>query len=100
VRIRFSSEARADLRDIAKWIGGDNFQRAQSFSAELRAACSTLAAHPARFPVVDQVDGHAVRKRVHGSYLIFYRVMATEVEIIGILHGARDWIASLEERRK
>jgi len=33
----------------------------------------------------------AVRRRPHGNYLIFYRVGAEQVEILHVLHGARDY---------
>jgi toxin ParE1/3/4 len=39
--------------------------------------------------------GEPIRKRVHGDYLIFYRVRGRQVEIVRILHGARDWNALL-----
>jgi toxin ParE1/3/4 len=31
-----------------------------------------------------------IRQKVHGNYLIFYRVVTDQVQIIHILHGARD----------
>jgi toxin ParE1/3/4 len=39
------------------------------------------------------IGPHEIRKRGHGRYLIFYRVLEKEVEILRIVHGARDWAA-------
>lgn len=36
-----------------------------------------------------------VRRRPHGNYLIFYRVTPESVEVLHILHGARDYEAVL-----
>jgi plasmid stabilization system protein ParE len=38
---------------------------------------------------------HGVRRCVHADYLIFYRVRTDFVEVIHILHGARDYEALL-----
>ena len=85
------------MRAVARWIGIDNPSRATSFSSELRRACLTLARHPARYPVVIEAGRNAVRKRVHGQYLILYRILEKEVEILRIVHGARDWATILGE---
>jgi toxin ParE1/3/4 len=100
VRVRLSPNALADLQTISRWIDGDNPERARSFSAGLRAACSTLGNHPSRFPIAFARSGLEVRKRVHGAYLIFYRIGPTEVEVLRIVHGARDWVAMFEQERK
>ena len=96
MKIRLSPEAKADLKAIARWIHSDNSERARTFSNELRKACSSLSRYPARFPIAFVLDDQAVRKRAHGDYLILYRIARTEIEIIRIVHGARDWIALIE----
>ena len=35
------------------------------------------------------------RKRVHGRYLILYRIRKTEVEVLRVVHSARNWAALL-----
>ena len=32
-----------------------------------------------------------IRRRVYGSYLIFYRVRTAEIEVLHILHGAMNY---------
>ncbi|MEF3365520.1 type II toxin-antitoxin system RelE/ParE family toxin [Methylocystis sp. 9N] len=32
-----------------------------------------------------------MRRRVHGDYLIFYRIQPSAVEILHVLHGAMDY---------
>jgi plasmid stabilization system protein ParE len=41
------------------------------------------------------IESHGVRRRPVGDYLIFYRVAADRVEVVHVLHGARDYEALL-----
>ena len=66
--------------------------------SELRDSCLGLAQFPERFPLVPRYERHGVRHRVHGNYLIFYRIEDAGVVVIHVLHGARDYaeLLSLE----
>lgn len=97
MKVRLTERALADLKAIARWIGPDNPARADSFSAELRRACLGLGSNPLRFPVADRIGDSEIRKRVHGRYLILYRVRIGEVEVLRVVHGARNWAALLGE---
>lgn len=70
-------------------------RRARSFVAELLGKAAELADMPRAFPVVPRYAHLDVRRRVHGSYSIFYRVVDERVTVIHVLHGARDYEALL-----
>lgn len=74
-----------------------NPQRALSFILELRDKCLDLAATPLAFALVPRYESFGVRRRVHGNYLIFYRVEEKEVVILHVLHGAMDYAGILFE---
>lgn len=93
--LEFSSEAESDLEQIADYIAQDNPRRALSFIRELRSKCEDLVASPEGFALVPRYEHHGVRRRVHGNYLIFYRVETAKVVIVHILHGATDYGAIL-----
>jgi toxin ParE1/3/4 len=95
MKVKITRAAEADLEAIADWIAADNPIRALSFINELREKCQGLDHQPKRFPVFGTLDGEAVRKRSHRSYAIFYLVRPDSVDIIHILHGARDLPAAL-----
>jgi toxin ParE1/3/4 len=97
VKVRLTERALADLKAIARWIGSDNPERADSFSAELRRACLGLGNHSLSFPVADWIGGREIRKRVYGRYVIFYRVQTNDVEVLRVVHGARNWAALLKD---
>ncbi len=93
--VRISDEAERDLEAIGDWIARDNPARALTFVRELRAKCEGLADFPERFPLVPRYERHGVRHRVHGNYLIFYRVGEDAVDVIHVLHGATDYAGVL-----
>jgi toxin ParE1/3/4 len=91
VIVELTAEAERDLETIGDWISSDNPARAASFVEELLTACLGLAEFPERFPLVPRYERHGVRHRVHGNYLIFYRVQAEKVAVLHVLHGAMDY---------
>ncbi|MDQ0468150.1 type II toxin-antitoxin system RelE/ParE family toxin [Labrys wisconsinensis] len=95
MRVVVSPEAEADLEQIADYIAQDAPGRALSFIRELRERCEGLADMPLAFPLVPRYEHRGVRRRVHGRYLIFYRVAADRVDVLHILNGAQDYEAIL-----
>jgi toxin ParE1/3/4 len=88
--LRFTAEAERDLEAISDWIAESNPHRAISFLVELRDACRILMEFPESCPLVPRYESRGIRRKVSGSYLIFYVVDANSVTIIHVLHGARD----------
>jgi plasmid stabilization system protein ParE len=91
LKVVFSRNAERDLEAIGDWIAQDNPTRAVSFVAELVKSCKSIGKAPRGFPLVDRSCDLRLRRRVHGDYLIFYDVGTTSVEILHVLHGARDY---------
>ncbi|MDX8502362.1 type II toxin-antitoxin system RelE/ParE family toxin [Mesorhizobium sp. VK4C] len=90
-RLVFAAQAEMDLEAIADHIASDNPARAVTFIQELRNACIELRTMPERCPLVPRRRSSGIRRRVHGSYLIFFHVGAETVEILHVLHGAMDY---------
>ncbi|MGQ0485503.1 MAG: type II toxin-antitoxin system RelE/ParE family toxin [Hyphomicrobiales bacterium] len=86
-----TAAATADLEAIGDWIAKENPARALTFVRELRDACQRLLDSPSGYPLVPRFERFGVRRKVHGDYLIFYRPLPGRVEVIHILHGARDY---------
>ncbi len=91
MRVVFSEQAKAGLREIALYIARDNKARAQTFVRELRAKAQDIGTMPRAFPLVPRYEHYAIRRRPFRDYLIFYRIEDDRVSIIHILHGARDY---------
>jgi len=95
--VELADEAERDLEAIGDRIALDNPARAISFIGQLRAACLGLTDFPNRFALVPRYEHSGVRHRVHGNYLIFYRVESERVVVIHVLHGAMDYAGLLFE---
>lgn len=82
--------ARADLIEIGDFIALDDPARARSFVAEIEAVIvEQIAARPGSFPARDDL-APGLRSARHRRYLIFFAHTDDRIEIVRILHGARD----------
>lgn len=91
MKVEFTAPALLELEGIAEWIAQDNPARAFSFIEELEKAGLAIGRRPEAYPYFDRHRARGVRRRVHGNYLIFYRESSNHVQILHILHGARDY---------
>ena len=95
MKLVLTDEATSDLREIGEWIAANNPRRALSFVDELKACCARLIDMPLAYPLVPRHEASGLRRLPHDAYLIFCRVAEDAVEIIHVLHGARDYEAIL-----
>lgn len=95
MRVRLAREAEQDLARIGDFIGRDSPLRAESYANELLDRCEALAEHSSRNPVQLTHRGREQRRCPYQRYLIFYAVVAGEIEIVRILHSARDYMELL-----
>jgi len=91
VKIIFAPAAIVDLQEISDYIAADNPERAATFVAELIDHCYALGEMPRRFPLIPRYEHWGIRRCVCGNYLIFYRVRDEAIDIVHVLHGARDY---------
>ena len=95
MKVVITEAAYADLAKIGRDIKKDNPARAMTFAEELYDRRQRLGVVPRAFPLLPNWEERGVRRRPHGNYLIFYRVGTDSVEILHVLHGARDYEAVL-----
>jgi plasmid stabilization system protein ParE len=93
--VAITAAAEADLESIADRIVQDNPGRALTFAAELRRRCETLIDAPLGYALVPRYEALGIRRRPYRDYLISYRVTNETIEILHVLHGARDYEAIL-----
>lgn len=73
-----------------RYLGARNPDAATRLTDRLEAECWQLARHPALGQLrPDLVTG--IRFLPVGNYLIFYRESTEGIQVIRILHGARDY---------
>lgn len=88
--VYITATAEAELEAIGDHIARDNPLRAASFVRELHRCCLDIAEMPEAWPVVRRYEHHRIRRRVHGRYLIFYRIGDDRITILHVLNGAMD----------
>jgi toxin ParE1/3/4 len=91
-RVVLSPSARADLRDIVRYISFDAPDRALEFGQFLVSRTRLLANSPELGRLVPEFQGIAIREIIVRSYRVIYRVDESRhlVEIIRFWHAARD----------
>jgi toxin ParE1/3/4 len=86
---RISDTARSDLDEIWLYIAEDNIEAADRFIQQIVLRFPKLVARPdlgrRREELLPRLRSYPV-----GRYVIFYRPFDNGVEIIRVLHGARD----------
>ena len=82
-------KAADDLLEIWLYIGRDNVRAADRLLARIEESCSKLVDYPAIGPARDDI-GPGIRMLSVGRYLILYRQRRDRVEIVRVVHGARD----------
>jgi toxin ParE1/3/4 len=83
--------AEADIEAIGSWIAKESPSRAISFVQQLRKSCRQVGDMPKGFIVVQRYLDFEIRRKPFRDYLIFYRIKNNAVEILHVVHGARDY---------
>jgi plasmid stabilization system protein ParE len=99
MRVVLTRTAQDELASIAEFIGRDHPANAHRFIALLRDRCLDLADLSLAFPLVPRYRELGIRQRPVAGYLVFCRISSGQVEVLHIVHGARDYEALLEGER-
>jgi toxin ParE1/3/4 len=90
MKVVYTDAALADLDDITLWLTAHYPRIGAAVERRLRL----VVAHIARYPESMRASAHRPGIRVatlgRYPYKIFYRVLADEIEILHIHHGARE----------
>ena len=79
-----------DLEDIADYISQDNPEAARRMVSRLWTAVKSLAQQP-KMGRPGRVYGTRELVVSDTPFVVPYRVVGSEVQILSVLHGARDW---------
>ena len=94
-KYNFKPRARRDVLEIAVHIARDNFAAAEAFLSAVENTCRNIVKMPAigshrsyENPLL--ADVRMLPIGGFGGYLIFYRPLKAGIEVIRVIHGARD----------
>lgn len=94
-----SPESLQDLQDIWDFIASDSVTAADRLEGELFEAFELLAQRPRMGHTRSDLTAQDVRFWPVGSYLIVYRRISTKLQIVAVLHGARDIVEVIRRRQ-
>ena len=85
----FTRSARLEIIEIVAAIRDDNPSAAERWFSQLEEKCRTLAGSPGIGRVRDDLLP-SVYMFPFGSYLIFYDIAANGIQVVHVVHSARD----------
>ncbi len=88
-RVIRSDQAQADLEGIFDYLDSQSTQAADRFAAKFEQTCDLHARHP-QIGAGSEVYASMLRHFTVWNYAIFYRPVDDGIELIRIIHGARD----------
>jgi toxin ParE1/3/4 len=88
-RIIISPLAQADIDQIWDYIARDSILNADRFVDRIEQRFGLLAANP-RLGVAREDLRPGLRRFTHARYLIYYRPIRGGIEVVRVVHGARD----------
>lgn len=87
-RITRTRRAAADLDEIWLHAATESLAAADRLIDRIAARCHELAEHPELGPARPKIAPEA-RMLVINDYLVLYRIKASSVQIVRVVHGAR-----------
>ena len=87
--LRISPRASEDLLEIWSYIADDSEANADGFIDKIYETMELLARQPGLGHHRDEL-APGIQSFPLGRYIIFYRVVNGAIEIVRVLHGARD----------
>ena len=85
----WTPRAKRELRDIKRHISRDSITAAKAFIQRIQERVRKIGVMPTAAPLVLEAAARDIREIYVGSYRIIYRVLAAEVHVLTIMHGAR-----------
>jgi toxin ParE1/3/4 len=88
-RVIRSKQAQQDLEGILDYLDSQSTEAADRFAAKFDETCELYAEHPQIGASAAEYAAN-LRHFTVWNYAIFYRPIADGIELIRIIHGARD----------
>lgn len=96
--VQFAEAAESDLDEIWNYVADNSIDAADRIVAEVRSTCYRLATNPGIGHTREDLTELPVKFISVFAYLIVYAPDTAPLQIIAILHAARDVAALMKER--
>jgi toxin ParE1/3/4 len=92
-QVAWAETAWRDLERIADYISEDSPGYAAAFVRRVRDRARSLEEMAERGRVVPELEEPAVRELIVGSYRLIYEIEGANVNVLALIHGARDLVS-------
>lgn len=89
LQLKWSPEAIEDIESIAEYIARDSDFYARAIVTEILAASRSIAEFPLIGRSVLETGNERIRERFVYSYRLVYRIEATRILVVAVIHGKR-----------
>ncbi|MCT2536522.1 type II toxin-antitoxin system RelE/ParE family toxin [Aquibacillus koreensis] len=89
--LRWAESAVKDLDNICTYIAEDSEEYARMFARKIMDAIETTAVFPNSGRIVSELKDEKIREKVLSNYRIIYRINNDAVEVVRIIHNARNF---------
>lgn len=88
---RYTSLAELELHEIWRYIAKDSIAAADRMIERIMLTCELLAGEPGLGQVYD--PQRSLQMFPIGAYIVFYRRSDDGIEVIHVIHAARDYLS-------
>jgi toxin ParE1/3/4 len=93
MKIVWTEPAVEDLHELHGYIARDSEVYASRFVERIISAAERLADHPKLGRTVPEANQDDIRELLSQNYRIIYRAANDRIEMLSVIHGARDLAA-------
>ena len=95
-KIEYSKDSKADLAGLKRYIKYNlqEPQTAENLISKIKSEIRKLKDNPEKFGVIDDdyIKKIEIRKLIVNNYIVFYRIIDDNIQIVRIMYGKRNWI--------
>ncbi len=91
MKVHWTATARAQLKAIHGYISQTSPQYAQQVVDRLTRRSQQIASFPLSGRVIPEANDVSARELIEGPYRIIYHVAEDRIDVIAVVHSAREW---------
>lgn len=100
-KVFWTIDASVDLMEVVDYISRDKPSTAMALYGEIKSKCRLLNKSPQKCRIVPELAElgiTAYREIIHGPYRIIYKLAASDVYVIAVIDGRRDFETFIYDR--
>jgi toxin ParE1/3/4 len=90
LKVAWTYRARAHLRAIHDYVAADSPRSATRLVDRITRKSESLARFPLIGHTIPEYESESIRQVLEGNYRIIHRIKPDRVEVIAVIHGARE----------